>query len=124
MLGVAVVLTVGPIGVILATVVAESVRCLLHRALRQNDAGVPVLPEPLREQLFAAAGMAVVMGALSTVLPDTAAHQLGTVGTLGIATYLAVFLARDGLARRAIADFGVAARALVVDWAPGVRTAR
>jgi hypothetical protein len=114
-LGVAVVLTVGPIGVILATVVAESVRCLLHRALRQNDASVPVLPEPLREQLFAAAGMTVVMGSLSTVLPDTAAHQLGTVGTLGIATYLAVVLARDGPARRAIADFGVAARALVVD---------
>ena len=124
-LGVALVLTVGPIGVIVATVVAETVRCLLlHRALRQNDTVVPVLPAPLRKQFTAAGGMAVVMAGLTVVAPDTPTHQLGTVGALGVTTYLALFLAQDGLARHAIENFGVAVRALVVDWTASGRTTR
>ena len=124
-LGVALVLTVGPIGVIVATVAAETLRCLLlHRALRQNDAGVPVLPDPLRKQFRSAAGMAVVMAGVTHVLPNTPTHQAVLVGTVGVATYLALLLAQDDLARGSIAEFGVAVRSFVAGSGPSGQTAR
>lgn len=124
-IGVALVLTVGAIGVIVATVVAETLRCLLlHRTLRRNDAAVPLLPGPLRKQFRSAGGMAAAIVVLNRVLSNALAYRVALIGTVGVATYLALFLAQDGLARRSIADFGRAARTLFVDRIPGGQTTR
>jgi O-antigen/teichoic acid export membrane protein len=113
-LGVALVRTVGAIGVVLATIVAETLRCLLlHRTLRRTDIVVPLLPAPLRAQLRSAVVMAAVMAGLTVFLPNTAAPQLAVTGSVGVVTYLAAFLTQDGLARRSIVDFGLAVHGLV-----------
>ncbi|WP_408957579.1 lipopolysaccharide biosynthesis protein [Natrinema sp. 74] len=112
-LGVALVLTVGAIGVVVATVVAETVRCLLlHRALRRNDTVVPVFPAPLRAQFRSALAMAAVMVVLTVTLPAAVAAPLVVTGGLGLATYLGTVLAQDGVARAAIARAAVAVHAL------------
>ncbi|GAB3670275.1 oligosaccharide flippase family protein [Halopiger thermotolerans] len=115
-LGVALVVTVGAIGVVVATIVAETVRCLLlHRALRQNDAAVPLLPAPLRAQLRGAVAMAAVMAPLAVLPPNAVAHQLVVTGAIGVATYLAAILAQDAVARRTLLDVGRAVRTAVSD---------
>ncbi len=122
-LGIALVVTVGAIGVVVATIVAETVRCLLlHRTLRSDDTVVPLLPAPLRAQLRSAVVMAAVTGGFGLVLPDTVAHQVLIAGGVGIAAYLAVFLAQDGVARRSIADAALAVRTLAIGDEPDRRS--
>lgn len=122
-LGIALALTVGAIGVIVATVVAETFRCLLlHRTLRLNDASVPLLPEPRRVQLRSAVAMAVVMASFMYAVPTSQTHQLASVGALGVVTYIGLIIVQDGLARRSIADVGTAVHTLVVDRATGGQT--
>lgn len=102
-LGVALVYTVGPVGVIVATVVAELLRCsLLHRALRDAGESVAILPRPLRIQFLGAAAMGVVVVPLSVVLPDTAVYQVGVGGTSGVLIYTGTLVARDETASRAV----------------------
>ena len=102
-LGVALVYTVGPVGVIVATVIAELFRCsLLHRALRNAGESVPVLPRALRTQFLGAAAMALVIVPLSVALPDTAVYQIGVGGTSGILVYTGTLLARDETVSRTL----------------------
>jgi len=115
-LGIALVVAVGAVGVVAATVVAELFRCaLLHRALRRNDEPVPVLPSPLKAQLRSAAGMAAVLGALTYVLPETLLHQALVAGSVSVGVYLALFLYQDGVARRSILGAGAVLRDVVAE---------
>ena len=124
-LGIALVLTVGALGVVVATIVAETVRCLLlHRALRENGEVVPVLPAPLRAQFRSALAMAAAMAALTVFLPDAVAHRLVVTGGLGVTTYLTAFLAQDAVARGSIADAAFAVRALATGEEPNRQPAR
>lgn len=103
LLGAAFVFTVGPVGVVVATVAAELLRCgLLHLALRREGVAIPVLPAPLRAQFLAAGAMAAALGTAVHVLPNTAAYQLGVAGTVGCGIYTAAYLVRDDTARRAV----------------------
>lgn len=114
-LGVILVLSISAIGVIIATIIAETLRCLLlHRALRQNNTIVPVLPDPLRAQFRSAAGMAVIMAGLTRVLPTTLQSKI-LVGTIGVVTYVACLLLQDGLARRSLVSVGLTVNELLTD---------
>jgi O-antigen/teichoic acid export membrane protein len=124
-LGVALVAAVGAVGVVVATVFAETFRWLcLHRALRRNDAAVPLFPAPLRAQFVGAAAMAAVMGALSVLPPTALVHRTTLVVVCGGLTYLSVLLVRDGLARRAVVDVGLTLCARVAAGGRGRRTTR
>lgn len=93
-IGVALVLTIGAIGVIIATVVAETLRCLLlHRTLRRNDAAVPVLPDPLRKQFRSGGGMVAAIVVFNHALPNAFAYRVALIGSVSVMTYLALFLA-------------------------------
>ena len=124
-LGVAFVLAVGAVGVVAATVVAETVRCLLlHRALRRNGIVVPILPGPLRAQCKSGVAMAVVVAGVATHFPNSPVHRIVVAGAVGLVAYLALLFVQDDLARRTVVDFGRAVRALLVDGLPSRRTTR
>ncbi|WP_247729041.1 lipopolysaccharide biosynthesis protein [Halovivax limisalsi] len=110
-LGVPLVLTVGPIGVIAATIAAESLRWdRLHRALRRNGATVPRFPDPLRIQFRSAAGMAAVVAGLTRLGSAPGPGEVALVSALGVATYLTLLLAQDRRARRTVVAAALAAR--------------
>ncbi|RBI60258.1 polysaccharide biosynthesis protein [halophilic archaeon] len=114
-LGVVGVHAMGASGVLVATIIAELLRCLLlHRALRQNDTVVPLFPDPLRAQFRSAAGMAVALAGLTHVLPNTLKFR-AIAGTLSIVTYLTLYLLQDDLARRSVIDFGRAVNRFLTD---------
>lgn len=102
-LGVTLVVTVGPTGVIIATVIAELLRCtLLHWTLRRNGTTVPLLPLPSGRNSSALARWRWRLGVVSHALPNVPGYQLGLAGFFGCGVYTVAFLLQDDVARRAV----------------------
>ena len=85
---------VGPIGVVVTTVLAETLRYFMSATVvtRRID-GVDVLPRTLFEQLFAGIVMFAVVKVGHTALPARSWTDLTVLIGLGAVTYGAVLLA-------------------------------
>lgn len=82
-LGVSLVYVFGAVGIVGATVVAETLRCLLSAyGVAALTEGVEYLPRPLLDQFAAGAGMFVVVFGLARVVPlGSFLAVVGVVGT-------------------------------------------
>lgn len=68
--------------------------------------------------------MSIVVGRLTTLLPNASSAHLFAVGVLGVGTYLTLFLVQDETARRSVSDFGLAVHEAVVGSEPSGQTAQ
>lgn len=106
--GVGLVMTVGPVGVIVATVLSESLRAAAFAYFVRREIGAfPIVPEPLGEQFRAAAVMFVVVLIAKEPVRQIPALELGTTPVtaglvlLGGVVYVAVLVATSELFRLA-----------------------
>lgn len=92
--GVALLYYVGAIGVVIATILAESVRYLMSMvAVNRRVKSLDVLPRTLFEQIFAGIVMFVVVEAGQQMIAIQSWLQLGLLVGLGAVTYGVVLLA-------------------------------
>ncbi|MFD1563004.1 lipopolysaccharide biosynthesis protein [Haloarchaeobius amylolyticus] len=93
-LGVALTLVYGAIGVVIATVVAETLRYILSAyVIRQELPAVELVPRTLLEQLVASVLMFVVVLLLVRTVPVDRWYHLLAVVSVGAAVYSAALLA-------------------------------
>jgi O-antigen/teichoic acid export membrane protein len=92
-LGVALVVEIGALGAVLASVVAETFRYLLLTVvLRRTVPGIDYFPEALRRQVIAGLLMLGVTEILAAIVAIRSWLHLGTViGVSGVAYFLALF---------------------------------
>lgn len=110
--GVWLVLAVGVVGVVVATVLAESLQYLATAALvRRAVPDVALLPRPLLEQLVAGGVMFVVVDLVHGVVPVRSWLHLGVLLGVGAGVYFGVLLAASGqfrlTVRSVLEDLGV-----------------
>lgn len=92
--GVALLGYVGAIGVVIATVLAESLRYLVSMvAVVRRVEAIDVLPRTLFEQVFAGTVMFAVVEAGQRMIPIQSGFHLGLLVGLGVVTYGIVLLA-------------------------------
>ncbi len=104
-LGVSLLLQVGPIGVVAATIVAEATRLLLFiRKTKQHLPGIDPFPSPLAHQLFAGAVMSVAVLGIKEVIPLRSWVEIGLIVGIGGVVYTAVMLAISRHARTTLTN--------------------
>ncbi|PSQ45511.1 polysaccharide biosynthesis protein [Halobacteriales archaeon SW_7_68_16] len=91
--GVALAVTYGPLGVVVATVLAETLRCgLMARAVASRVDGVRVLPRPLWMQIVAGIVMYAAVSIAADAVVIASWFDLGIVVGIGAAVYGAVLI--------------------------------
>lgn len=107
-LGVALVLEIGAIGVVIATVAAEGTKFALLTYFARQHVAYAIVPDLLRYQFLAAAGMFVVVAGLHRVVGVNSWFDLLVLVGLGAGVY--------GVALLALSDvFMIAARSIAAD---------
>jgi O-antigen/teichoic acid export membrane protein len=93
MIGVTLAVTVGPIGVVLATVLAEGVKYILTMfSVVRRVGGITVFPRPLRMQIVAGAVMYVVVESVNHLVLVNSWLDLGLLLGVGAVVYSAVLI--------------------------------
>jgi len=86
-LGIALVFWVGPIGVVMATVIAECINYILTTHYARRYVTYEILPEPLRCQLYSGGIMFVIVQVAHWVLGVNSWVDLGILICLGVLVY-------------------------------------
>lgn len=86
-LGVALLETIGPIGIVIATVIAVGVRHGLLMRVIQREIPVRLLPIPVRQQLFAAITMGLLIEGILRIVTLTGAIEVIGLILVGAVTY-------------------------------------
>lgn len=92
-LGVALYLQFGPLGVVFATVVAESMRYLVFRKIAASEIGTKLIPRALQEQVGAGIIMFAIVELATSAIPIRSWMELLTVVGLGATIYFVVLTA-------------------------------
>ena len=91
--GVVLTLRFGPIGVVIATILAESLRYLgAIYSIKRHLTGIDLFPRTLLQQVLAAVGMFTVVSAFHSITPVRSWLDLSVLLTIGGATYSIVLL--------------------------------